>query len=154
MIKLKQILLESPNKVFFGKGITLQYDDDDTITFAYSLKFKKFRSSTIMIHLDMSDEFSRYQGRYWKRKQLLSFWEYPTEKSIIFELINQLKINPKSTKIEVIYNNDNVFQYKEYDIEKATLDLEDVMNRYIGADEIDYYNDFINLEEYIGKYCT
>jgi hypothetical protein len=154
MIKLKQILLESPHAVHLEY---LSYDDDDAIAFSYynnKWNFIENKFSNIGTHMELPGEFqAKYAGRYWSQPKIMSFWEYPTSKLLILKLLNLLKQITKDVKIEVIYNNNNSLQTRKYDIEKATVQIQDVIDKNIDADECDYYSHIMSVEEYIRKYC-
>lgn len=154
MIKLKQILNESPHRVFLSNYI-LDCGDSDTITFGYSEINKKFNIIKTLdsCHLDLNSKFNKYQGRYWINKKILSFWEYPKDKKILLDLLQKIDNKLNDIKIEIIFDNNNIIKFDRYSVSNAAQQLEDLYNGYIDNDEIQYYNDIIPIIDYIKKYC-
>lgn len=154
MIKLKNILLESPNKVYLSRTRSLNFEMSSAFTFGYSNDSNDFylKPSSHFVHLNANPD-DIYQGRYWEREGIISFWEYPTDRSIMMKLLRKINKNLKEIKIEIIRNTNDILQTKIFDIMEATQQIEDLMNGYVDYDEVDYYNEIISVDEYLRKYC-
>lgn len=110
MIKLKDLLKESPEKIQTPEGNILSINDNGAYAFGF-LKWKTYFSPHKGNHADLIQGKDRkdfeYTGRLWLKHKLISFWEYPPKnkfKKIIKNLEKKAGIsiwNP-NWKVEIL----------------------------------------------------
>jgi len=83
MIKLKKLLIESPDTVHLyddnNREINLlHYRDEDSIGFLFDKTGNFHVTDYGQSHVDIPIEgASKYEGRIWETNKIVSFWEYP-----------------------------------------------------------------------------
>jgi len=117
MIKLKQILLETPHEIVVDGETIIDYWENTT-----SYSFGIYNGKLIIspkgaTHWEMRKEYTprhayRYPGRIWTTKKVISFWEYPTDREIFNKTMNglkrKLKIVPEKFQIELLHKDNYV----------------------------------------------
>ena len=149
MIKLKQILLETPHEITIdGKTIVDLWTD---IATSYSFGIYNGNlliSSANKTHWEMRKEYTprfgyKYPGRIWTTKKLISFWEYPTDRKIFNRIINGLKrklnIVPEKFQIELLHKDNYVLL--SYD----SISSMEVRNPR-------YWSSLISVKDYMERY--
>jgi len=154
MIKLKEILSETPHRVDL-ENINLHWADDDALPFTYikdwdevaiakessthgSLYTNRYIRSYFetVLHLSSAQDYDRgtfpedfTEGRLWEKHKIITFWQYPSKEEFnkIIDALKKEGIGISSSwQVEVYtYVESNVIEH--INVEKKREEIEEEM---------------------------
>jgi tRNA nucleotidyltransferase/poly(A) polymerase len=155
-----EFINESPDNIKYyrqdGFPIQLNYKSSDAFAFGYfnnhMIVSPEGWSHPKMLEYIIGDyvsdgveKYFKYSGRLWLNNKVISFWNYPENKSKLFSILNDIEIKLKKQNNKKI----NIINDKSWRIEVVKID--DVIKTDLSYDwdfENKYNTELINIHDY------
>lgn len=160
MKRYLEFINESPDNIKYyrqdGFPIQLNYKSSDAFAFGYfnnhMIVSPEGWSHPKMLEYIIGDyvsdgveKYFKYSGRLWLNNKVISFWNYPENKSKLFSILNDIEIKLKKQNNKKI----NIINDKSWRIEVVKID--DVIKTDLSYDwdfENKYNTELINIHDY------
>jgi len=160
MKRYLEFINESPDNIKYyrqdGFPIQLNYKSSDAFAFGYfnnhMIVSPEGWSHPKMLEYIIGDyvsdgveKYFKYSGRLWLNNKVISFWNYPENKSKLFSILNDIEIKLKKQNNKKI----NIINDKSWRIEVVKID--DVIKTDLSYDwdfESKYNTELINIHDY------
>jgi tRNA nucleotidyltransferase/poly(A) polymerase len=160
MKRYLEFLRESPDNIKYyredGFPIQLSYKSSDAIAFGYFnnrmiISLEGWTHPKMLEYIigdyvsDGVEKYFKYSGRIWLNNKVISFWNYPENKSKLFSILNDIEIKLSKQQNKKI----NIINDKKWRIE--VVKINDIIKTDLSYDwdfENKYDTELINIHDY------